>query len=71
MGQFFNSMFGGAAESVDIPEAAPLPSSNETKDPVSQAVRDTERRRIMARRASTILSGPMSGKGNGILGKPM
>ena len=64
---------GKSAPSVPAaPEPEPMPTAEEKKDPVSQAVRDAEQQRIRARRglAGTILTSPLgtTGAGKTLLG---
>lgn len=77
MGGAISSIFGGGGYSApETPEIKPQPIPEQEKDPVSQSVRDAERRKIAARRGmgGTILTSPLGTTGQrqsqlGILGK--
>lgn len=68
------SLFGGSYEAPEVPEVSPMPSSAESEEPVSKAVREEERRRLRARRSmsGTLLTSPLgtnSNSANGLLGR--
>ncbi|MBQ9536615.1 MAG: hypothetical protein IJU79_02370 [Desulfovibrionaceae bacterium] len=67
------SVFGGGYEAPEVPETTPVPSAEETQEPVSKAVREEERRKIRSRRAmgGTLLTSPLGVTGNkgGLLGR--
>ena len=69
MGGIASALFGGPTQSVDVPETTPAPLQEAERDPEAKAVRDTERRRLLSRRAmgGTLLS-QGQGKSN-ILGR--
>lgn len=69
MGGVMSSIFGAGQQSMpEMPEQTPAPLPENEKEPVAAQVRDTERRRILARRAmgGTLLTGSNMG---GLLGR--
>ena len=70
MGGIVSSIFGGgSAPSIDVADPIMPATYNETVEPVSKAVRDSEQKRLRARRAfsGTLLTGDDKGKGAGSL----
>lgn len=66
MGGVISGIFGGGGYSApETPEIKQQPIPEQEKDPVSQAVRDAERRKIAARRGmgGTILTSPLGTTG--------
>ena len=63
MGGVFSGLFGGQQPSIDVEEAEAAPAPSATVEPVSSAIRETEKRRLKARRAmaGTLLSGGKNG----------
>lgn len=64
MGSVLNGLFGGSSSmpSIELEDAVLPPAQSPTIDPVSNAVRETEKRRLKARRAfaGTLLTGKSS-----------
>ena len=71
MGGIANAIFGTPTQSYDMPQTTAAPLPEESRDPEAKAVRDTERRRLMSRRAmsGTLLTGQASTQPGGILGR--
>ncbi|MBD5608315.1 MAG: hypothetical protein HDQ93_06715 [Desulfovibrio sp.] len=72
MGGAISSIFGGGYSEPETPEIKQQPIPEQEKEPVSQAVRDAERRKLAARRgmSGTILTSPLgtTGQRSGSLG---
>lgn len=71
MGGVMSSIFGTGQQSMpEMPEQTPAPLPENEKEPVAAQARDSERRRIMARRAmgGTLLTGTGANMG-GLLGR--
>ena len=77
MGSVISTIFGGGMESPEIPEVKPLPQREQT-EPVAQAARDEERRKLRARNGgvnATLLTSPLGASGQdaksgpGLLGR--
>lgn len=76
MGSALGGLFGGGYSAPETPQIKNQPLPEQAKDPASKAVRDAERRRILARRggSANILTSPLGTGGQasnnlGILGK--
>lgn len=66
-------LFGAAYEAPEVPEPEPMPNYEE-QEPVSQAVRDEERRKLRSRRlmSGTLLTSPLgttTNSASGLLGR--
>lgn len=76
MGNLVSSIFGGGVKTPKIPDVTPMPQ-HEDAEPLLQAVRDGERRKLRARNGgvnATLLTSPLgtgggSGSVPGLLGR--
>lgn len=76
MGGVLSTIFGGNQSSPEAVEYSSPPIREAETEPVSSAVRDSEKRRLRAKTGgmrSTILTSPLgeTGRGGGILGQTM
>lgn len=74
MGGVISGLFGGGASTPDMPAYEPAPVQEAEKEPAAKSVRDTEKRRIQARRAmaGTLLTAGQNSAGaspGGLLGR--
>lgn len=79
MGDAFSGLFGGGYKAPPAPEVDPIPVREAESEPESQAVRDAERRKLLARRgmSGTLLTSPLgvnggtTNGGSGLLGRSL
>lgn len=65
MGGVISGLFGGGYQAPEQPEINPQPTYEQEKEPVSQATRDAERRKLAARANAqrNILTSPLGTTG--------